>query len=152
MTSSALVVRPAEGADLDAIIALDAAITGHSRRGFYTKRFAAAASRPQGFPTLVAVIDGAIRGFVSAHVIDGEFGGTAPAGVIDAIGISPEARGGKLARRLLEALEERFREAQVAEIQSEADWGERDLVQFFGACGFSLAPVVVLECRIGAER
>lgn len=148
MSTSRPVVRPITGADLEAIIALDTQITGNSRRGFYTKRFAAAQETPKNFVWLAAEAGGKVVGFVSAHIQDGEFGGTAPIAVIDSIGIEPAVRGHGIARALMETLEGHLKARQITELHTEADWHQHALVQFFAAAGFQLAPSLALESPI----
>jgi hypothetical protein len=91
--SSNPIVRTIAKDDLEQAIALDSRITGQSRRGFYRKRFAAMQDSPKGFLWLVAIVDDRLAGFVSAHLLEGEYGGIAPSAVIDAVGVLPELRG-----------------------------------------------------------
>ncbi|MGE5548015.1 MAG: GNAT family N-acetyltransferase [Solirubrobacterales bacterium] len=151
MNTTTITVLPMSGADLEAVIALDHRITGQSRRGFYTKQFAATRNDPDAFIWLVAILDGNLAGFISTRIIDGEFGGTRPAAVVEAIGTHPELRGHGVARALMSALERRLAARNVAEIHSEADWKEIDLVRFFAASGFQLAPNLVLGCNVTTE-
>jgi len=54
--------------DLERVIAIDSAHTGHSRRRFFEKRFAAAVARPQDFATIGIDRNGALRGFAIARI------------------------------------------------------------------------------------
>ena len=148
MNSTKPVVRAITEAELEAAIALDNKTTGRSRRGFYLKRFAASQQSPESFVWLASMMGDKLVGFVSAHVLDGEFGGTEPAAVIDAIGVLPEARGKGIARTLLETLEVQLKARKITNLYTEADWVEHDLVQFFAAAGFQLAPSLVLESAV----
>lgn len=143
-------VRPLTAADLDRVVDIDRAITGRVRRGFYTKRFTAMAAEPKAFASLATVAGGRIVGFILAHILDGEFGGTAPVGVLDALGVDPSARGQGLAQKLMAALEGDLTSRGVRELRTEADWTEHDLVSFFADAGFTLAPRLTLE-RTTAE-
>ncbi len=145
------VVRPITEADLEAVIALDGSITGSSRKGFYTKRWAAMNGAPEAFEWLVAVAGNRVAGFVSTHILDGEFGGTEPTAVIDAIGVLPELRKQGIARALMEALEARLKARHITELRTKADWMPHNLVQFFAGAGFQLAPSLVLESEIATH-
>ena len=150
---STIEVRSIEAGDVEAAIALDQHTTGQSRRGFFHKRFASLAAHPERFVWLVAVEAGGIAGFVSAHVLDGEYGGRTRAAVIDAIATRHDLRGTGVGAALIAALEDELRRRGVAEIRSEADWTEQDMVAFFAHAGFQLAPQFVLHrpCRAATE-
>jgi len=150
MTQSAVAVHPLTEAHLDAVIALDGRITGLSRRGFYTKQFAARTSDPESFVWLVATGPDGLAGFLLARIVDGEFGAAAPVAVIEALGTEPASRGHGVGRALLDALESHLAARGVAEVHSEAGWTESDLVGFFAANGFQLAPVLVLDRTVTA--
>lgn len=145
MAADQATTRPVTAADLDAIVALDCKITGQSRRGFYEKRLAAAARDPRAFVSLALEVDGHIAGFVFAHILDGEFGGTQPVAVLDGIGVDPDERGASHGRQLISGLDRQLQAYGVREIQSQADWTEHAIVRFFAASGFDLAPRLVLE-------
>jgi GNAT superfamily N-acetyltransferase len=144
--TSIIEIGPIAPADLDAVIVLDRGVTGTSRRGFYQKRLAAARAQPDRFVWLVAREHGRLVGFVSAQILDGEFGGESRSAVVDAIGTVPERRGTGLGRALMEALETDLRGRGVTELRAEADWTARELVGFFAKAGFALAPNLVLAC------
>lgn len=144
--TSIIDIGPIAPAELDAVIALDRGVTGISRRGFYQKRFAATRSHPDRFVWLAARADGRLVGFVSAQILDGEFGGEGRSAVVDAIGTVPERRGSGLGRTLMEALETDLRGRGVTELRAEADWTAQELVGFFAKAGFALAPSLVLAC------
>ena len=71
-------------ADLERVIAIDREHSGRSRRGFFEKRFAAAARRPEDFIQIGIARGGALRGFAVGHILRGEFGRTGAAAVLDA--------------------------------------------------------------------
>src|SRR3990172_5103557 len=60
--------------DLDRVSEIESRITGHSRKGFLEKRFAAAAKSPDGFIACTAVRDGKLAGYAIARIQEGEFG------------------------------------------------------------------------------
>ncbi len=144
-----LSIRPLKAADFERMVEIDKAITDRGRRGFYEKRFAASANNPQGFIGLAAERDGKVLGFVLAHLLSGEFGVTAPVGMLDAIGVDPASRGFCVGQRLLGGLDQALTSRGVAELRTEANWTEHSLVGFFATAGFRLAPRLVLDRSIG---
>lgn len=145
-------IRALTAADLAAVVELDRSITGQPRHGFYDKRLAAAAADPRGFVSLGLADGGRLTGFVLARVLDGEFGGQEPVAVLDSLAIAPDGRGGGLGKRLMSALERKLADVRVSTLRTEADWTERDLVGFFAAAGFELAPRLALQRETGASE
>ena len=138
-------VRPLTAADFERVVAIDRAIVGRSRRGFYEKRLAATRQTPAAFIALGAHRDGRLEGFVLAAILDGEFGGRAPVAVLDAIGVDPAAQGRGAGHALTKALDAAMRQRGVRELQSETAWANDALLRFFAAAGFKLAPRLILE-------
>jgi GNAT superfamily N-acetyltransferase len=145
MCPDTTVLRPLEAGDLEAVIALDRAHSGQSRRGFFEKRWQAMASEPSAFVGIAADRDGKVTGFILAHILDGEFGGTAPAALMDAIGVTVEARGQGTGSALMRGLIDEVRARGARELRTQARWDQRGLLDFFARSGFNLAPRVVLE-------
>jgi len=141
-------IRPLALADLQQITSIDAATTGQPRSGFYSRRLAAIAEAAGTDVALAADRDGQIVGFAFAHLLDGEFGGKAPVGVLDAIGVAPGARGEGVGRALLAALDADLRARGVRELRTQAEWTEHGLAGFFSSAGFRLAPRLVLERQL----
>lgn len=131
--------------DLERVVAIDAAAAGRSRRGYFSKRFATLASEPESVVALAAAPGGEVAGFALAHLLDGEFGGTAPVGVLDAIGVDAQARGKGLGAALLAGLEAELRARGAQELRSQASWTEHGLVSFFSASQLQLSPRRILE-------
>jgi ribosomal protein S18 acetylase RimI-like enzyme len=138
-------IRSVKAADVERVIAIDQASTGRIRRGYYQKQLAGAAAERQSLVALGAEEGGRLAGFVLAHVLDGEFGGTAPVGVLDALGVAPESRRQGVARALTAALEKALQGRGVRELRTEAGWTEHELVSYFSAAHFRLSPRLVLE-------
>jgi GNAT superfamily N-acetyltransferase len=135
--------------DLDRVIAIDQAITGRSRRGFYAKRFAALAENPRSVIGLAAESNGRAIGFLFADILDGEFGGKAPVGVLGAIGLDPAAARQGVGTALFTALEGMLVDRGVKELRTEADWSEHALTAFFVSTGFRLSRRLVLDRLLG---
>ncbi len=142
-------IRPLAAADLDAVVAIDKAVSGRSRRGFYEKRLAHLAREPAAFVALGAERDGRLVGFVLARLYEGEFGGKVPEAALDAIGVAADARLRGVGSRLLDGMAAAMRIHGITEIATQTDWSDTDLTGFFAETGFSLAPRLVLERAVG---
>ena len=131
--------------DLDRVSGIESRITGHSRKGFLEKRFAAAAESPDGFIACAAVRDGKLAGYAIAGIKEGEFGAPDAVAVLDVIGIDPEAQGKGIGKALLAEMERRIKERGIGTLRTQVDWGTPAMIRFFSSAGFLLAPVQVLE-------
>ena len=131
---SAYRIRALKPEDFDAVVDIDKRTTGRSRRLFFQKRLEAALADRDGFIS-IALEDnkGTLLGFAIARVQSGEFGDDRRAVVLDVIGVDPGSRARGHGTRLVEALEKQARKRGA------------ELVHFFAASGFRLAPSQVLE-------
>ena len=141
-------IRPLAAGDLSRIVEIDGATSGRPRKGFYQKRFAELAADPAGSVALAAERGGKVIGFAMAHLLDGEFGGSALVGVLDAVGVAQASRGAGVATGLLAHLERELQRRGVQELRTQADWTEHGLASFFSSSGFSLAPRLVLSRQV----
>ena len=131
--------------DLDRISGIENRITGHSRKGFLEKRFAATAETPGGFISCAAVRDGRLAGYAIARIQEGEFGATDAVAVLDVIGIDPDAQRKGTGKAVLDELAGRMKSRGIGTLRTQVDWGNPAMVRFFASTGFLLAPVQVLE-------
>ncbi len=138
-------VRDLTPADLDEAVEIDRELSGSSRRGFFEKRLRLSEAHPQAFVSLGYIENGVLEGLVLAHILDGEFGGRHPVGILDAIGTTAKVRGQGGAHALLAALIERLKARGAVELRTQTHWRDLPLTQFFAAAGFSLSPSLVLE-------
>jgi predicted N-acetyltransferase YhbS len=143
--AGAFAIRPLAAGDLEAVAAVDRGTTGRSRREYYARRLRRIAEDPRGAVGIAAEDAGRLAGFAFARVLDGEFGGTAPVGVLDAIGVAEPSRQRGAGRALVAGLEAALSGQGVRELRSQVQWGESGLVSFLAHCGFRLAPRLVLE-------
>lgn len=138
-------LRPLRPADAEAVVRIDRERSGRSRTEFYAKRFQTLAEEPRSFVAVAAEQGKQLAGFAFARVLDGEFGGAAPVGALDAIGVSAEQEREGVATSLLSGLEVALAAQGVRELRTQADWTEHGMAAFFSASGFRLSPRVVLE-------
>ena len=142
--------RPLRADDIERVIAIDRAYSGHSRRRFFEKRFAAANAQPEDFIHVGVVRDGVLRGYAIARVLRGEFGHKQAIAVLDAIGVDAESRERGVGQALMAELNAVMLRRNVRALQSQAEWTNSDLMRFFAAAGFQLAPRLTLERPVAA--
>ncbi len=145
---SGLVIRTLRSSDLDDVVAIDRGVMGRARSAYYGKRLAHLEREPAAFVALAAERQGRLVGFALARLYEGEFGGAAPEGALEAIGIAADERHRGVARALTTQLAATMRERGVRAIASEADWTATELLGFFASNGFAVAPEIVLERRL----
>jgi L-amino acid N-acyltransferase YncA len=144
--------RPITVADLERVIAIDQVHSGHSRRHFFEKRFANAKARPDDFVHVGIAVDGLLRGFAIARILRGEFGHKDAVAVLDAVGVDPEGREHGIGQSLMEGLIKVSRQQGVRSLQSQVSWTNLDLLRFFNASRFELAPRLALERSVAELR
>ncbi len=148
-----MTVRRLKPDDLDAVIALDKAITGRSRRGYFETRLAAALREPSAHIQFAVEDDRGLAGFVLARVLSGEYGRVAPVLALEVIDVDPGRRREGVGRQLLGALEGEMGRMGLTEILTEASWTDHELLRFLAAGGFELAPRQIVECPVAqADR
>jgi L-amino acid N-acyltransferase YncA len=149
-TSEDRLSRPLGIDDLERVIAIDRDRGGQSRRHFFEKRFAAAKAQPGDFIHIGVEKDGLLRGFAIARVHRGEFGFERAVAVLDAIGVESESRERGIGRLLMRELGETLCRRGVRTLQSQVDWTNHEVLRFFAAAGFKLAPRLTLERPVAA--
>jgi len=131
--------------DLDRVSAIESRITGHSRKGFLEKRFAAAMESPDGFIACAAAREGKLSGYAIARIQEGEFGARDAVAVLDVIGIDPDAQRKGTGKALLAEMERRMKARGIGTLRTQVDWGSPPMVRFFSSTAFLLAPAQILE-------
>jgi len=138
------VIAPLTAEDLEAVIAIDRALSGVSRRGFFEKRLAAALEEPGDFVYVGLRQGQTLVGYALARLVEGEFGKPGARAVFDAIGVDSAHQGQSAGRKLLSAVGDVLRHKGVGELSSQLEWANQNLIGFFAAAGFAIAPRVVL--------
>lgn len=150
----AVAVRALAPADLDEVVAIDAATEGRSRRDYIERRLQAAQREPALHAQFAAVDGQGLAGFVLARVLQGEFGRHRPALRIELVGVRPTLRGQGVGSRLFAALAAWGGQHGVSELHSAAGWQRTDLLRWFDHLRFELSPHHVIEAAVdgGAWR
>ena len=142
---SNLLLRPLGPGDLDRVSGIESRISGHPRKGFLEKRFAAAAAAPERFITCAAVEDERLAGYGFARLQEGEFGAKGAVGVLDVIGVDPDARGKGIGKAVIADIERGMRDKNIGSMRTQVDWANRGMVGFFSSAGFRLDPCQIVE-------
>src|SRR5262245_23677642 len=138
-------VRRLRPADLEQVIAIDSHHVGEPRRAFFEKRLAEARKHPRDYVQVGFDRNGVLAGFAFARILRGEFGRDQVIATLDAVGVMISSREQGLGHTLMDGLANALREEGVQSLQSQAGWTNHALLRFFDACGFDLAPRLVLE-------
>ncbi|MBI5720556.1 MAG: GNAT family N-acetyltransferase [Burkholderiales bacterium] len=157
------VIRPLAASDLDAVVAIDAAAQGRTRRDYIERRLRAA-RREAGLHVQFAALAGegesqggseghgglhpargALVGFMLARVLEGEFGRRQRVLRLELLGVRAEHRGAGIGRQLFEAVSQWARQHGCREVLTSADWRDHAMLAWFAAMGFTLAPQRIVE-------
>jgi ribosomal protein S18 acetylase RimI-like enzyme len=141
-------VRSARGADLPAVIALDAEITGVAKATYWRERFDWYVGRQPDRFFLVAEREEEMLGFIVGEVRAWEFG-SPPSGWIFAIHIRPGARLHGLGTLLFDEICMRFRNAGVSHVRTMIAKDAHLLLSFFRSLGLMGGPFIELEKGLG---
>ena len=140
-----LAVRPVEVADIGAVIAIDAEITGIEKTDYWYElfhRYGAGRTRQRLF--LVAEAEGLVQGFIIGEVRDWEFG-SAPCGWVFGLSVRPSARLSGVGTRMLDAICDGFRHAGVDKVRTLLARDNSLVLSFFRSQGMMAAPFIPLE-------
>lgn len=148
--SDAVTVRALAPTDLDAVVAIDAAIVGRSRRDYFERRLRAAIADPKLHVQFAADLDGALGGYVLARRLVGEFGRTEPSLRLEVIGARRDLRGRGVGRALMAALRSWAKAHGVALVRTQSSWRAHELLRFFASEGFELSRHQVIDCDVTA--
>jgi ribosomal protein S18 acetylase RimI-like enzyme len=138
-------IRPARRGDLEAVIAIDARVTGLPKRDYWMSLYRRyGAGRDAGRQFLVAVSGEEVVGFVIGEVRDWEFG-SPPCGWVFGIDVDPHARQSGVGARLLQAICAGFRRAGVDKVRTMLARDNRLVLSFFRSQGMMAGPFIPLE-------
>lgn len=147
-------IRPLAREDLGAVVAIDAALEGRSRRTYVERRLAAALREPKLHAQFAANDKDGLAGYILACVLEGEFGRTEPGLRLELIGVRVDARGLGVGRKLFDALAQWARRHGIRDFRTAASWRDPSMLGFLDAMGFELAPHQIIDCAVdgGAYR
>ena len=143
-----IAIRGLAREDLDAVVEIDAAAEGRSRRDYFERRLAAALREPKLHVQLAADDADGLAGYILARVLEGEFGWSEPALRLEIIGTRHDARGAGLGKRLLDALANHARAHRIRQLRTQAAWNAHAMLRWLDENGFVLAPNHVLDCAV----
>ncbi len=138
-------INPIGSESLDAAVELDTTTNGSQRRDFFAKRFEAQEKHPLAFISMGATEAGEMVGFVSCHMLKGEFGSDELIAVLDAMAVKPESQGQGVGHELMAQLMTEIRARGGKGLQTQAGWDQPGVLDFFSATGFKMAPGLILE-------
>ena len=137
-------VRSMAADDLDAIVRIDAKLTGRGRRGYYQAKLVEMMGETGVRVSLVAEVDGRTAGYIMARVDYGEFGRAEPAAVIDTIGVEPDLGHQGVGAALLSQLMANLDALRVETVRTTVAWNNFALLGFLSRSGFTPAQRLVL--------
>ncbi|MCW5611602.1 MAG: GNAT family N-acetyltransferase [Rubrivivax sp.] len=150
--SAALRVRAVRRADLPAVIALDATVTGLHKADYWQRIYRRYGMAGQGLRHfLVAEAEHRVLGFVIGEVRDWEFG-QPPCGWVFAIDVDPRARQHGVGSALLAGLRERFERVGVRVMRTLLARDNTLILSFFRSQGMTAGRLIPLEIAIGPAR
>jgi ribosomal protein S18 acetylase RimI-like enzyme len=138
-------IRPVRRGDLEAVIAIDAQVTGIEKRDYWRSIY-----RRYGEPVapgaqfLVAETGGEVVGFAIGEVRDWEFGAP-PCGWVFAIDVRPDARLAGIGTRLLQKLCTGFRRAGVRKVRTMLASDNTLIMSFFRSQGMTAGRFIPME-------
>lgn len=148
-------VRPLTANDLKQVIDIDAYIDsrrrpdgGRRRPVFFEKRMDAALADPGYFIYIGYEDNGTLQGYLQASLLEGEYGSSEPVAVLDNIGVEPDSYGQGIGRTMMQDFESILRHKRIRKIHTQADWRNKEFLQFLSATDFRIAPRQVLEREV----
>jgi ribosomal protein S18 acetylase RimI-like enzyme len=147
-TALKLAIRPLTRDDLDAVVAIDGAIEGRSRRDYIQRRLKAALLEPKLHAQFGATDENGFCGHILARVLEGEFGRSEPGLRIEIVGVRRDAQGRGVGRQLFDTLCEWARRHGIHDLRTKADWNNHPMMRWIDAMGFTLAPNLVVDCAV----
>lgn len=145
-------LRPLAAGDLDAVVAIDASISGRTRRSYFERRLAMALAEPALHAQYAVDDQGSLVGYVLGRVLEGEFGRIEPAMRLEVIGVAQQARGHGVGLALERAIEDASRRRGLNEMRTGASWRDHQMLRFLEAAGYRLGRNHVVDCAIAEAR
>lgn len=141
-------VRALTPQDLDAVVTIDAAAEGRSRRDYFQRRLNAALTQPTLHVQLAAADAAGLVGYILARRTSGEFGRSLPGLRLEVIGVRQDRLGQGVGRQLIDALVGYAQRHGLADLRTTAAWTDSRMLPWLHAMGFVLAPNQVVDCAV----
>jgi ribosomal protein S18 acetylase RimI-like enzyme len=143
-----VLVRSMVPGDLDAIVAIDAKLTGRDRRPYYEAKLKEVIGETGVRVSLISEADGRPVGYIMARVDYGEFGRAEPTAVIDTIGVEPGHGHQGIGAALLSQLMANLDALHVDTLRTTVTWNNFSLLGFLNRSGFRPAQQLVLSLPV----
>jgi len=147
-TTTQTTIRALAAPDLEAVVAIDAAVGGHTRKAYFQRRLDSAVQQPQLHVQLAALEGASVIGYVLARRTHGEFGHQHDGLRIEVLGVRADRQGKGVGRQMLDALRAYAGRHDIAELRTLGVWNDHALLRWLDAMGFEMAPDLVLECSV----
>jgi len=141
-------VRNLRPDDLEAVIRIDAKVTGRERSEYYRIKLAQNLAETGVKISLAAEDDDCLVGFLLARVYYGEFGSPEPAAVLEMMAVDPGFQGRGVGAALLRQLKTNLFGLGVNRLQTEVSWNNQVLMTFFHRQGFQPSHRLCLDLEI----
>jgi len=145
-------IRDLSPKDLDAVVAIDAAIMGRSRRVYYERRLRTALEEPELHVQFAADGPQGLLGYVLARQLHGQFGRTAPSFRLEMIAVNAAGQGAGVGTQLMRALEAEAAKRGMRELRTSAAWTRHDMLRFLDHAGFRLGRNLIVDCAVHGGR
>lgn len=141
-------IRPLNASDLEEVVAIDAAVEGHSRQPYFERRLASARREPKLHAQFAAIDDKGLAGYVLARVLEGEFGRGESALRLEAVGVRADVQSQGIGRDLFNVLSEWSRRHGMASLRTQARWNDLPMLRWMSAMGFHRAAEQIVDCPV----
>jgi len=141
-------IRPLARDNLEAVVAIDAAIEGRPRYDYFERRLKAALQEPKLHAQLAATDSAGLAGYILARVLEGEFGHGEPGLRLEVVGVRDDARGHGVGKQMFDALADWAGRHGIRDLRTQATWNDHRMVRWLDAMGFILAPNHVVDCAV----
>jgi N-acetylglutamate synthase-like GNAT family acetyltransferase len=143
-----LTIRALARGDLAAVVAIDAALEGRTRKAYVERRLAAAVREPALHAQFAAVDAEGLAGYILARVLQGEFGRSGPALRLEMVGLRGDVRGHGAGAKLFSVLAEWARRHGIRDLHTAATWSNAGMLHWLHSVGFELAPSYILDATL----
>ncbi|HPP82841.1 MAG TPA: GNAT family N-acetyltransferase [Rubrivivax sp.] len=151
VVASAVTIRKLTPADFDAVVAIDAATEGRTRREYVERRLDAARREPTLHAQFGAEDGSGLIGCMLGRVLAGEFGRDRPALRLEMMGVRADRRGTGVGRALFDAMQAWARRHDIAEVRTSARWRQTPILAWFDALDFELAHDLIVDCAVAGH-